>query len=63
MAVSLPTGHITNCAFRGTDLRTLFITSARFGLSAEQLPAQPPAGGLFAIEIDEPGVPSSMFGG
>jgi sugar lactone lactonase YvrE len=59
----LPTSHITNCAFGGPDMRTLFITSARSGLSAEQLGAQPLAGGLFAIEFGEPGVPASMFGG
>ena len=61
--IALPTDHITNCAFGGPDLRTLFITSARFGLSDEQLAAQPLAGALFAIELDEPGVPASMFGG
>lgn len=61
--IALPTSHITNCAFGGDDLRTLFVTSARFGLSAEQLAAQPLAGGLFAIELSEPGVPASMFAG
>ena len=61
--IELPTSHITNCAFGGADLRTLFITSARSDLSAEQLAAQPQAGGLFAIEVGEPGVPASLFGG
>ena len=61
--VKLPTDHITNCAFGGPDLRTLFITSARSELSAAQLAAQPLAGGLFAIELGEPGVPAQMFGG
>lgn len=60
--IELPTAHITNCAFGGADLRTLFITSARADLSAEQLAAQPLAGGLFAIELDEPGVPAPLFG-
>ena len=61
--IELPTSHITNCAFGGADLRTLFITSARADLSAEQLTAQPQAGGLFTIEVGEPGVPPSLFGG
>jgi xylono-1,5-lactonase len=61
--IALPTSHITNCAFGGANLRTLFITSARSDLSAEQLVAQPQAGGLFAIEVGEPGVPASLFGG
>ena len=29
--VELPTSHMTNCAFGGAELRTLFITSARIG--------------------------------
>ena len=61
--IELPTDHITNCAFGGPALRTLYITSARFDLSAEQLAAQPLAGGLFAIALSEPGVPASLFGG
>jgi sugar lactone lactonase YvrE len=61
--IALPTDHITNCAFGGPALRTLFITSARSGLSAEQLAEQPLAGGLFAVELDEPGLPASLFGG
>ncbi|MEQ1684892.1 MAG: SMP-30/gluconolactonase/LRE family protein [Burkholderiaceae bacterium] len=61
--VNLPTAHITNCAFGGPGLQTLFITSARSELSAAQLAAQPLAGGLFAIELGEPGVPANLFGG
>ncbi len=59
----LPTRHITNCAFGGPALRTLFITSARSGLSADQRASEPLAGGLFAVELDEPGVAASLFGG
>ncbi|MEP7298118.1 MAG: SMP-30/gluconolactonase/LRE family protein [Burkholderiales bacterium] len=61
--IALPTAHITNCAFGGPALRTLFITSARSGLSPQQLAEQPLAGGLFAVEIGEPGVPANMFAG
>jgi xylono-1,5-lactonase len=61
--IGLPTAHITNCAFGGPDLRTLFITSARSGLSPAQLAAQPQAGGLFAVELSEPGVPAAPFAG
>jgi len=61
--IALPTSHITNCAFGGPDLRTLFITSARFDLTPEQLAAQPQAGGLFAVALSEPGVAASTFGG
>ena len=61
--IALPTSHITNCAFGGPDLRTLYITSARSGLSDEQLKAEPLAGGLFAIEVGEPGVAPARFAG
>lgn len=61
--IALPTDHITNCAFGGPDLRTLYITSARSGLSTERLAAQPLAGGVFAVELSEPGVPASLFAG
>lgn len=61
--VLLPTSHVTNCAFGGPDLRTLFITTAKSGLTPEQLAAEPLAGGLFAVAVDSPGVPAGLFGG
>ncbi|MBC7483511.1 MAG: SMP-30/gluconolactonase/LRE family protein [Rhizobacter sp.] len=60
---TLPASHITNCVLGGHDMRTLFITCARDGLSAEQLARDPLAGGLFAVELDESGLPASLFGG
>ena len=59
--IGLPTRHITNCAFGGPALRTLYITSARTDLSAEQLAREPLAGGLFAVEVGAPGVPANLF--
>ena len=44
-------------------MRTLFISTARTGLSPEQLSDQPLAGGLFAVAIDSPGVPAGLFAG
>ena len=61
--VILPTSHVTNCAFGGFDLCTLFITSARSGLTDAQLAAEPLAGGLFAVAIGSPGLPACLFGG
>jgi D-xylonolactonase len=61
--IALPTRHITNCAFGGPDLKTLFISSARSGLDATQLAAEPLAGGLFCVEIDSPGVAAPAFAG
>ncbi|MDM0114524.1 SMP-30/gluconolactonase/LRE family protein [Variovorax sp. J22R133] len=61
--IKLPTAHITDVAFGGPDLRTLFISSAWSGLNATQRAEQPLAGALFAVTIDSPGVPAALFGG
>ena len=61
--LNLPVSQVTNCCFGGPELRTLYITSARVDLSPEKLEREPLAGGLFAIELDQPGVPPSLFGG
>lgn len=51
--VRLPVRNVTSCAFGGADGATLFITTARRGLSESELKAQPEAGDLFALR---PGV-------
>jgi sugar lactone lactonase YvrE len=51
--VSLPTSHITNVCFGGAGLDRLFVSSARAGLSEDQLCREPLAGALF--EVLEPG--------
>ena len=63
LRVPLPTSHVTNLAFGGPALRTLFITSARFGLSEAQRAAEPRAGALFAIDTDAEGLPAHTFAG
>jgi len=61
--IALPTAHITNVAFGGPDMTTLFITSARHELTDAQLAAQPLAGALFAVETDAAGLPPHPFAG
>jgi len=51
--IELPCSWPTSCAFGGEDFGTLFVTSARFTMSAEHLTANPQEGGLFAVR---PGV-------
>jgi sugar lactone lactonase YvrE len=53
----------TSCCLGGSDGRTLFITSAREGLSAEQLAAAPDSGRLCAVEVDVPGPEARRFAG
>lgn len=57
LAAPLPTG----CAFGGEGMRTLFITTARAGLSFPQLDSRPLSGSLFALEVDIPGLPGRIF--
>lgn len=55
----LPVANCTKAAFGGADLRTLYITTALQGLSAEQRARQPLAGGLFRMRVDTPGLPQN----
>lgn len=55
--VRLPCSNITKLAFGGDDLRTVYVSSARKGLTSAELAAQPLAGGLFTFQADVPGLP------
>jgi xylono-1,5-lactonase len=61
--VKLPASQVTNVAFGGAALQTLYISSARTGLGTARLADEPLAGGLFAVEVDSPGVPAKLFAG
>ncbi len=54
--VRLPASNITKIAFGGDGLRTAYATSARKGLDAAALAAQPEAGNVFAFEAGVAGV-------
>jgi sugar lactone lactonase YvrE len=56
-----PVAQPSSCAF-GAD-GTLYVTSARKGLSESQLAEQPLAGSLFTLQTDTTGVPVSKFKG
>lgn len=60
--VDLPCTWPTSCAFGGPDLTTLYVTSARFTMSAEHLAANPQEGGLFACEPGARGAAAHLFG-
>jgi sugar lactone lactonase YvrE len=53
----------TMCAFGGPDLTTLYVTSARTGRDADELARLPLSGGLFAMDVDVPGLPEPSFAG
>lgn len=61
-SIDLPCPHPTMVAFGGTDLRTLYVTTARQHLSPEQIEQCPQAGSLFACEVDVPGLAEPLLG-
>lgn len=50
-------------AFGGPDLRTLYVTSARKLREPAELAQLPYSGGLFARQVDAPGLPEPQFTG
>jgi len=48
-------------AFGGSDLKTLYVTSARTGRTQEELAAFPHSGSLFSMPVDVPGLPEHHF--
>lgn len=53
----------TMCALGGRDLRTLFVTTARTQRDDAELARLPQSGGLFAMDVDVPGLPEPSFAG
>ena len=59
--IPLPVQRPTACAFGGAALDTLYITSARDGLTYAELDRQPLAGTLFATKPGATGIPAHEF--
>lgn len=60
-SIQLPIPRPTSVAFGDHDLSTLYVTSARMGLSDEQLQQSPASGNLFAIKTPYQGLPEPHF--
>ncbi len=58
--VTMPVALVTSCAFGGPDGGDLYVTTAREGLTADELRAQPLAGGLFRLRPSVPGPPPTL---
>ena len=54
---------VTSCCFGGDDLRDLYVTTRREGLSASELAAQPLAGALLRLDAGVAGLPTHAFAG
>lgn len=61
--INLPVPRPTSCAFGGDNLSTLFITSARIRLSAQQLAEGPLSGAVFSFPAGVRGQPDHAFAG
>lgn len=59
--VGVPALHVTSLCFGGINLDTLFITSAKAGLSKKQLIEYPLSGSVFKYSPDIPGLRSAFF--
>lgn len=59
--IDLPVTHATCVAFGGENLSTLYVTTAKVGLSDAALRAEPHAGDVFVYETSARGLPESRF--
>ena len=60
--VDVPAPNVASCAFGGEKLDTLYITTARAGLTDEQLKEFPLSGSVFSCRPGVKGVNSNPFG-
>jgi sugar lactone lactonase YvrE len=61
--IPVPASQTTKCAFGGTDLSDLYITTAWIGLDKTARAAQPLAGGLFRVKPGVRGRKANRYGG
>ncbi|HTI30100.1 MAG TPA: SMP-30/gluconolactonase/LRE family protein, partial [Methylomirabilota bacterium] len=59
--IELPVSQPTSCCFGGASLDELYVTSAREGLSAPRLRAEPLAGALFRVRPGVRGLAPAVF--
>jgi sugar lactone lactonase YvrE len=59
--IDMPVTRPTACAFGGPDLTTLYVTSARGGLSANRLAREPLAGSVFSVATGIAGLHTRLF--
>jgi sugar lactone lactonase YvrE len=61
--IELPVSQVTACAFGGSELDTLYITSRSLGLSEDQIKQEPHAGALLSVKPGCQGVETFSFRG
>jgi sugar lactone lactonase YvrE len=60
--LQVPVSKPTHVTFGDQDLKTMYVTTARFRMKPEQLAAEPMAGGLLALESSVAGLPENYYG-
>lgn len=58
-----PVQYVSSCAFGGSKLDELYVTTARYTLDAEARKQQPGAGGIFRLLSDVRGTPAHRWAG
>ncbi|MBX6320762.1 MAG: SMP-30/gluconolactonase/LRE family protein [Rhodospirillaceae bacterium] len=61
--IAVPALNPTCVAFGGRDLDTLYITTARYRMTPEEIAAEPVSGGLFAVRPGVRGLSDARFAG
>jgi sugar lactone lactonase YvrE len=62
-SIGLPVSNVTKAAFGGERLDRLYVTTARKGLDDAAFAAEPLAGGLFEIAVEQRGLPPREYRG
>jgi sugar lactone lactonase YvrE len=60
--IRLPVQYPTSCSFGGSNLATLFVTTAKERLSEVERAEQPLAGSVLALDVGTVGLPEPRFG-
>lgn len=53
--------HVTSCAFGGREMNQMLITTAKDGLSADELKLYPHSGSLFTVKLNVAGFPAARY--
>jgi sugar lactone lactonase YvrE len=61
--IRLPVAKVTSCCFGGSELRDLYVTTRRDGLSGAEVARQPLAGALLRLDVGVAGLPTDTFAG
>ncbi len=60
-SIAVPAQCPTMPCFGGDDLKTLYVTTARYNRSAAELQAYPDSGCVFSMRVDVPGLPVNFY--